>query len=137
MTTTHHRLRPVSGRRQGLVLILESDRPIRSLVAEWLQMAGYRSMQVHNVDAAAETAVECDVVLVDIAAPLRAARETIASVAAVAPHTPLIAMSADVLASGPSAATALASELHVAAVLVKPFGREALMRAIEQARTGL
>lgn len=134
MTATHTRLRTASGRRQGLVLILESDRPIRSLVAEWLQMAGYRSMQVHDVGAAAETVAECDVVLVDIAAPLRSARQTIASVAAVAPDTPVIAMSADVLVSGPAATAAVARELGVAAVLVKPFGREALMQAIERAR---
>jgi CheY-like chemotaxis protein len=62
------------------------------------------------------------------------AGETIASVAAVAPHTPIIAMSADALVSGPSAAASVARELGVAAVLVKPFGRHALMQAIERAR---
>lgn len=139
MTTTNHRLPPVAGRRQGLVLILEADRPIRRLVAEWLQMAEYRSMQMHDVAAAAKAAahfdaVLVDVVLVDIPAPLRAARETIASVAAVAPHVPIIAMSADALVSGPSAAASVARELGVVAVLVKPFGREALMQAIERAR---
>ena len=83
----------------------------------------------------AKAAAQCDVVLLDIPATLRSARETIASLAAVVPHTPIIAMSADVLASGPSAAEAVARELGVAAVLVKPFGREALMQAIERART--
>lgn len=134
MTTTNHRVPPAAGRRPSLVLILESDRPIRSLVAEWLQMAEYRSMQVHDVAAAGKSAAQCDVVLVDIPAPLRAARETIASVAAVAPQTPIIAMSADALVSGPSAAASVARELGVAAVLVKPFSRHALMQAIERAR---
>jgi DNA-binding response OmpR family regulator len=124
---------PVPDRGQGLVLILESDRPIRDLVAEWLEMLQYRSMQVPDVAAAAKAA-ECDVVLLDIPATLRAARESIASLAAAVPHTPIVAMSADVLASGPSAAEALARELGVAAVLVKPFGREALMHAIVRAR---
>jgi len=114
-------------------LIVESDRPIRDLVAEWLEMFEYGSMHVPDVVAAAKAA-QCDVVLLDIPATLRAACESIASLAAAVPHTPIVAMSADVLASGPSAAEALARELGVAAVLVKPFGREALMQAITRAR---
>ena len=117
-------------------MILEPDRPIRALVAEWLELAEYGSMHVHDVAAAAKAAAQCDVVLLDIPPTLRLARETIASLAAVVPHTPIIALSADVLASGPSAAEAVARELGVAAVLVKPFGREALMQAIERARRG-
>lgn len=123
-----------AGRGEGLALIIESDRPIRALIAEWLDMAEYRSMHVHDVAAAARIAAQCDVVLLDIPATRQLARETIASLTAVAPHTPIVAMSADVLASGPSAADAVARELGVAAVLVKPFDREALMQAIEQAR---
>jgi DNA-binding response OmpR family regulator len=123
---------PVPDRGRGLVLIVESDRPIRDLVAEWLRMVEYGSMHVPDVATAAKAA-QCDVVLLDIPATLRAAREYIASLAATVPHTPIVAMSADVLASGPSAAEALARELGVAAVLVKPFGREALMQAIERA----
>ena len=124
---------PVPGRGRGLVLILESDGPIRDLVAEWLEMLEYRSMHVPDVAAAARVA-QCDLVLLDIPATLRAARESIASLAAAVPRTPIVAMSADVLASGPSAAEGLARELGVAAVLVKPFGREALMQAVAQAR---
>jgi CheY-like chemotaxis protein len=48
---------------------------------------------------------------------------------------PIIAMSADVLANGPAAEAAVAREPDVAAVLVKPFGRDALMQAIKRART--
>jgi DNA-binding response OmpR family regulator len=124
---------PIGG--QGLALILEPDRPIRALVTEWLAMAQYGSVHVHDVAGAAKVAAQCDVVLLDIPATLRSARETIVGLAAVVPNTPIIAMSADVLASGPSAAKAVARELGVAAVLVKPFGREALMQAIERART--
>lgn len=123
---------PVRG--QGLVLILEPDRPLRALIAEWLEMAHYESVHVRDVAALTKGAVHCDLVLLDIPPTLRSARESIASLAAVVPHTPIIAMSADVLASGPSAAEAVARELGVAAVLVKPFGREALMQAIERAR---
>ena len=115
-------------------MILESDRPISALVAEWLAMAQYGSVHVCDVAGAAKVAVQCDVVLLDIPATLRSARETIASLAAIVSDTPIVAMSADVLASGPSAAEAIALKLGVAAVLVKPFGREALMQAIERAR---
>jgi len=123
-----------SGRRHNFVLILESDRPIGALIAEWLEMAGYESMQVRDATAA-KVAPECDVVLADVRAPLRSARETVESLMATVPHTPIIAMSADALASGPSAADAVARELGVAAVLAKPFGREALMQAIERVRS--
>lgn len=137
MTKANDRLPrgPAPKRGQGRVLILEPDRPIRALVAEWLEMAQYACVHVHDVAAAATVAAHYDVVLLDIPATLRSARETIASLAAVVPNTPIIAMSADVLASGPSAEQAVARELGVAAVLVKPFGREALMQAIEPART--
>ena len=114
-------------------MILESDGPIRDLVAEWLEMLDYESLQVPDVTAAGRAA-HCDVVLLDIPATLRAARESIASLAAAVPHTPIVAMSADVPAGGSAAAEALARELGVAALLVKPFGREALMQAIARAR---
>lgn len=78
-------------------------------------------------------AAHCDLALIDIRAPLQTARQTISSVATALPSVPIIAMSADALATGRPAADAVARELGVTAVLVKPFDRDALMRAIERA----
>ena len=116
-------------------MILEPDRPMRALVAEWLEMEDYGLLHAPDVATAAQVASQCDVRLLDIPATLRSAREIIACLTAVVPRTPIIAMSADVLASGPSGAAAVARELGVAAVLVKPFGRDALTEAMERVRT--
>ncbi|MET0535379.1 MAG: response regulator [Steroidobacter sp.] len=121
----------VAGRRP-LVLVLESDRPIRALVSEWLDMAGYGFMDGRESGVAWATA---DLVLVDVRAPLQAARETIEGLGLAMPHASIIAMSADALVNGRSAMEAVARELGVAAVLVKPFGRDALMQALERVRT--
>lgn len=117
--------------RRPRVLVLESDRPIRALLAEWLEMAGYGFIDAREFGAANGTAAQCDMVLVDVRAPLQSARETITGIAAALPHAAIIAMSADALASGRPAMEAVARELGVAAVLVKPFDRVTLMHALQ------
>jgi len=122
------------GTRHPRVLVLESDRLIKQLLIEWLHMAGYETVCASDPAAAAKLAgAGCDVMLADVPAPFKSARAAIVRLKREAPGTPVVAMSADVLASGPTASTAIARELGAAAVLVKPFSRGALLEAIHRA----
>jgi DNA-binding response OmpR family regulator len=118
-------------------LILDPDRQIRALVREWLEIAGYGSVEAHPLGVTPETAAQCGIVLVDVRSPLRAARQDIDSVRAAVPHASIVAMSADGLASGSLALEGVARQLGVAAVLVKPFNMGALMQALRRARTAI
>lgn len=125
------------GRPAHRVLLLESDRLLEQLMVEWLRMAGYETLCVHDAGSAARLgAAGCDLILADVPAPLESARRAVARLAHAAPDTPVIAMSADALASGPCAQAAIARGLGAAAVLVKPFTQVALLEAITRARIG-
>ena len=123
---------PGSARRR--VLVIESDRLIRALIVEWLGMAGTDALCVADLAHATAIAQPCDLVLADVPAPHRAARRTVMQLAQAIPHTPIIAMSADITASGQAAREALARELGASAVLVKPFNQHALLTAIHSVR---
>jgi DNA-binding response OmpR family regulator len=123
---------PGSTRRR--VLVLESDRLIRALIVEWLGMAGNEALCVADLAHIEAAALPCDLVLADVPAPHRAARRTVMQLAQAIPHTPIIAMSADIAACGLAAQEALARELGASAVLVKPFNQHALLSAIRRVR---
>jgi CheY-like chemotaxis protein len=117
------------------VLVLESDSLIKQLIVEWLQRAGFQTQCTSDAGSAARLAeAGCDLILADVSAPFKSAREAVARLTHAVPDTPVIAMSADALASGRSASDAIARELGVAAVLVKPFTQDALLNAIHRVR---
>jgi DNA-binding response OmpR family regulator len=116
------------------VLILESDRLIRALIKEWLHMAGYETLCAHDAAGAARLVAGYDVVLSDVPAPLKSARDTVAGLAQAALGKPVIVMSADIPTYGASASVALARDLGAVAVLVKPFSRIALLKAVRGAQ---
>jgi DNA-binding response OmpR family regulator len=123
-----------SGSARRRVLVLESDRLIRALIVEWLGMSGNEALCAADLADARTQAKACDLVLVDVPAPYRAARRAVMQLAQAIPHVPIIAMSADITASCPAAREALARELGACAVLVKPFNQHALLTAIHGVR---
>lgn len=123
---------PAAPRR---VLVLEPDRLIRALIVEWLAMTGHDAFGAIDLAQALAAPIQrYELVLMDIPAPHRAARQAVMHVKQAIPATPVIAMSADLTASGNVACEALARELGASAVLVKPFNRQALLSAVHRAR---
>ncbi len=115
-----------SGLRAGSI----AARAGAEMAPKWPDIYAWRNaLRTRYLSAAAR----CDVALIDIRAPLQSARQTISSVAAALPSVPIIAMSRRRARDGPAGGGCVARELGVTAVLVKPFDRDALMRAIERA----
>lgn len=123
-----------SSRRHPRILVVESDPLIQSLIVEWLQMAGNETMTAGDLASAVRSGHRPDIVLADVPAPHRAARQTVQRLRQTLPGTPVIAMSADVAAIGNAARDALAGELGAVAVLVKPFTQHALLTAVHRAQ---
>ena len=100
---------------------------MRALLQEWLSGAGY-AVQI-GTEPPASGADTADLVIASIYMPKRAGAQSIKTVRAAHPGTPLIALSGQ-FRGGLSSAGATARCLGVAQVIAKPLARDTLLEAV-------
>ena len=106
------------------VVVVEDDALMQRLLVEWLEAAGY---DVRASRRESDTgATQPDVVIADVYMPRCGGRARLADLRARWPAAGLIAISGQVDASGPGAASALGAQRTIA----KPFSRESLLSAV-------
>ena len=109
------------------IVIIEEDKLMRELLAEWLSAEGY------SVSAAApgiaQVPHDADLVIVDVYMPRHEGTSRLRAVKAVYPDTPLIAISGQFRPGLVGSCTA-ANALGVRQVIAKPFTRRDLIAAV-------
>jgi CheY-like chemotaxis protein len=109
------------------IVIIEEDKLMRALLAEWLSAEGY------SVHAAAPGDVQpqdrTDLVIVDVHMPRHEGAEKLHAVQAAHPETPLIAISGQ-FRPGLIGSCTTAEALGVRQVIAKPFSRRELLAAV-------
>jgi CheY-like chemotaxis protein len=109
------------------IVIIEEDKLMRELLAEWLSAEGY-SVSAAAPDVA-QVPHDADLVIVDVYMPRREGASRLRAVKAVYPETPLIAISGQ-FRSGLAGACTAANALGVRTVIAKPFTRRDLIAAV-------
>jgi DNA-binding NtrC family response regulator len=110
------------------VVIIEEDKLMRDLLAEWLSAEGYSVRTTAPGDTQAPN--KADLVIVDVYMPRQEGAKRLSAVKAVHPGTPLIAMSGQFRTGLVGSCTA-ADALGVQQVIAKPFSRRDLLAAVE------
>jgi DNA-binding response OmpR family regulator len=109
------------------IVIIEEDKLIRGLLAEWLSAEGYA------VDPAApgnpQAPGKVDLVIVDVYMPRHEGAKRLRAVKALHPEAPLIAISGQFRPGLVGPCTA-ADALGVRQVIAKPFSRRDLLAAV-------
>ena len=108
------------------IVIIDENKLMRELLAEWLRAEGYR---VRTRDDLARIGDSPDLVIVDLYRPRHEGCTRMRSVQSAFPRVPIIAISAQFqssLAANDTAARALGARRVVA----KPFDRADLVRAV-------
>ena len=109
------------------IVIIEEDKLMRGLLAEWLSAEGYSVRAAVPADAASQDGA--DLVIVDVYMPRHEGAEKLRTVKAAHPDTPLIAISGQFLPGLAGSCTA-AEALGVRQVIAKPFSRSELLAAV-------
>ena len=109
------------------IVIIEEDKLMRDLLAEWLSAEGYSVRTAAPCDALVQG--EADLVIVDVYMPRRSGADRLSAVKAAYPKTPLIAISGQ-FRPGLVGSSTTAAELGVRQVIAKPFSRRDLLAAV-------
>ena len=109
------------------IVIIEEDKLMRDLLAEWLSAEGYSVRTAAPGDARVQG--EADLVIVDVYMPRHSGADRLRAVKAAHPKTPLIAISGQ-FRPGLVGSSTTAAALGVRQVIAKPFTRHDLLAAV-------
>jgi CheY-like chemotaxis protein len=109
------------------IVIIEEDKLMRGLLAEWLSAAGYSVTAAAPADTQAPE--KADLVIVDVYMPRHEGARRLRAVKAAYPETPLIAISGQ-FRPGLDGSCAAAEALGVQQVIAKPFSRRDLLATV-------
>ena len=113
------------------ILVVDDEDSVRRMLATWLRLWARDVIDVNSAEAAlrAMEANPADILLIDLIMPVRSGRWLIERVRERWPLAAIIAQ------SGTIEETVIASAMHAGAIafLPKPFTREMLYQALEQA----
>ena len=107
-------------------MLCEPDAPLRELLGEWLQRAGYEPVRCE----AGVSAAGIVLVVADVAAPRQDGAASVAVLRRRFPPAKVLAISAQFL-PGVHGLCAAATELGADAVLAKPFAAKAFIDAVQ------
>ena len=117
----------------SVIVVIEDDEQLRSLLVEWLTAEGHRVnvtvADARRADGLIATMPTADLLIVALIAPLSRGVERLRRARCAHPGAPIVATSAQ-LHPGVDAATAAAEALEVDRVVAKPFEREALLGVV-------
>lgn len=119
---------------QKTILIIEDDERIRELLRTFLEAAGYLVVDAENGAVGIKKYREntIDLVITDLIMPEKEGIETIRELKALNPQVKIIAMSGGGVLD-PEEYLSIAKRLGVLRTLAKPFSREEIVTAVNQA----
>lgn len=109
------------------IVIIEEDKLMRGLLAEWLSAEGYSVRVAAPGDA--EVQVRTDLVIADVYMPRHEGAAKLRAIKAAHPEAPLIAISGQ-FRPGLAGSCTAAEALGVRQVIAKPFSRRELLAAV-------